>query len=121
MPVIIKTDKCTGCGTCLDACPFDAIELKDEKAHINEYCNACMSCMEGCPEGAIIEIKDAEKTVAKDFSDYKDVLIFAEQREGEIAPVSYELIGAARRLSAELGESTRASSGRWRERGKGTY
>lgn len=115
MSVIIKIDKCTGCETCLDSCPFDAIELKDGKANINEYCNACMACLEVCEEGAIIEIKDlptgqagAEKTVAKDFSDYKDVLIFAEQREGSIAPVSYELIGAGRRLAAELGTSVHA-------------
>ncbi|HDZ83657.1 MAG TPA: electron transfer flavoprotein subunit alpha, partial [Nitrospirae bacterium] len=108
MPVIIKTDKCTGCGTCIDSCPFDAIELKDEKAHINEYCNACMSCLEVCEEGAIVEIKDAQKAVAKDFSDYKDVLIFAEQRDGEVAAVSYELIGAARRLAGELGTSVHA-------------
>jgi electron transfer flavoprotein alpha subunit len=105
MSVIIKTDKCTGCETCLDSCPFDAIEMKDEKAHINEYCNACMACLEVCEEGAIVEIKDAEKTVAKDFSDYKDVLVFAEQREGEVAPVSYELIGAGRKLAGELGAS----------------
>lgn len=108
MPVIINKDKCTACGTCLDACPFDAIELKDGKAHINEYCNACMSCLEVCEEGAIVEVKDAAKTPAKDFSDYKDVLIFAEQREGEVAPVSYELIGAARRLAGELGTSVHA-------------
>jgi electron transfer flavoprotein alpha subunit len=108
MPVIINKDKCTACGTCLDACPFDAIELKDDKAYINEYCNACMSCLEVCGEGAITEVKGAEKSVAKDFSDYKDVLIFAEQREGEVAAVSYELIGAARRLAGELGASVHA-------------
>jgi electron transfer flavoprotein alpha subunit len=34
MPIIINPDKCTGCETCLDSCPFDAIELKDGKAYI---------------------------------------------------------------------------------------
>ena len=57
MSVIVKIDKCSGCETCVDSCPFDAIEIKDGKAFINEYCNSCMSCLAVCPEGAIVEIK----------------------------------------------------------------
>jgi len=105
MPVIVKPDKCTGCETCLDSCPFDAIELKDGKAYINEYCNACMNCLSVCPEGAIIE---TETRIQKpehrlNITEYKDVLVFAEQREGKIVPVAYELLGVGRRLSDELG------------------
>lgn len=108
MPVIVRTEKCTACGTCLDACPFDAIEMKDEKVFINEYCNACKSCMEVCQEGAIVEIKEEGAGAAKDFSAYKDVLVFAEQRDGDVAPVSYELLGAGGRLAAELGAQVHA-------------
>jgi electron transfer flavoprotein alpha subunit len=81
--------------------------MKDEKAVINEYCTECMTCLSVCPEGAIIETVDAsvreqrEKTKAK-FTDYKDVLVFAEQREGETAAVSFELLGAGRRLADKL-------------------
>jgi electron transfer flavoprotein alpha subunit len=104
MSVIIILEKCTGCETCLDSCPFDAIEFKDDKAHINEYCNACMNCLSVCPEGAIIEIEPVTQRPdhGQKFEDYKDVLIFAEQREGKVASVSYELLGAGRRLSDEL-------------------
>ena len=107
MPVVVKIDICTGCETCLESCPYDAIVMRDEKAVINEYCTECMTCLSVCPEGAIIETVDAavreqkEKTKAK-FTDYKDVLVFAEQREGETASVSYELLGAGRRLADEL-------------------
>ncbi len=107
MPVVVKLDKCTGCETCLESCPYDAIVMKDGKAVINEYCNECMTCLSVCPEGAIIETIDAsikeqkEKTKSK-FTDYKDVLIFAEQREGETAAVSFELLGAGRRLADKL-------------------
>ena len=34
-----------------------------------------------------------------DFSDYKDIYVFAEQRDGEIQPVALELIGKAKELS----------------------
>ena len=107
MPIVVKTDLCTGCGTCLESCPYDAIVMKDDKAVINEYCNDCMTCLSVCTEGALIETIDAsvreqkEKTKAK-FTDYKDVLVFAEQREGQTAAVSFELLGAGRRLADKL-------------------
>ncbi len=107
MPVVVKLDKCSGCETCLESCPYDAIVMKDGKAVINEYCNECMTCLSTCPEGAIIETIDSsrseqkEKTKAK-FIEYKDVLVFAEQREGEVAAVSHELLGAGRRLADKL-------------------
>jgi electron transfer flavoprotein alpha subunit len=105
MSIIVQLDKCTGCETCLESCPFDAIEIKDEKAVINEYCNACMACLSTCPEGAIIdtEPETAKTRAGARFADYKDVLVFAEQRRGKIAAVSYELLGAGRRLADELG------------------
>ncbi len=105
MSIIVQLDKCTGCETCLESCPFDAIEIKDEKAVINEYCNACTNCLSVCPEGAIIdtEPETAKSREGTKFADYKDVLVFAEQRRGKIASVSYELLGAGRRLADELG------------------
>ena len=58
MSVIVKAEKCTGCETCVSSCPFDAIEMREDKAFINEYCNQCNACMPACPEGAIVEIED---------------------------------------------------------------
>lgn len=40
-----------------------------------------------------------------DKTNYKDVFVFAEQREGVIQPVALELLGKARDLAAELGEN----------------
>lgn len=39
-----------------------------------------------------------------DKNDYKNVFVFAEQREGKIQPVAYELLGKARDLADSLGE-----------------
>ena len=103
MPIIVDRDKCTGCETCVSVCPFDAIKIKDDgKAFINEYCQACMACLSACPEGAIIEIKEEGAPVSYQPSDYKGVWVFAEQREGSIAAVSLELLGAGRKLADEL-------------------
>ena len=54
MAVKVDLEKCTGCGTCKDVCPVEAITLNDEKAKINEEeCVDCGTCVEECPEGAL--------------------------------------------------------------------
>jgi len=101
MPIIVNTEKCSGCQECLASCPFDAIEIKEGKAFVNEYCQYCMNCVNVCPEGAIIEIHE-ETVKTEDIKKYKGVWIFAEQRHGKIASVAYELLGIGRRLSGDL-------------------
>ena len=39
-----------------------------------------------------------------EIKDYKNVYVFAEQRDGEIQSVAYELLGKARDLADALGE-----------------
>ncbi len=103
MRIVINTEKCTGCAQCVESCPYTSIEIRDGKAHINEYCRFCRTCLSVCPEGAIIEIVEEGDEQEADISGYKGVWVFAEQRDGHIAPVAFELIGAGRRLADELG------------------
>jgi electron transfer flavoprotein alpha subunit len=103
MRIIIRTEKCSGCGECVSSCPFSAIEIKDDKAYINEYCNFCSMCLNVCPEGAIVEIAEqGDEKEAADLSSYKGVWTFAEQREGKLAPVALELLGEGRKLADQL-------------------
>jgi electron transfer flavoprotein alpha subunit len=102
----VTISKCTGCQECLNSCPYDAIEMRDEKAFINENCQLCNMCLEACSEGAIKEIREegdspAEAAKSSD-NTYKGVWVFAELREGMPAPVSFELLGAGRRLADKL-------------------
>lgn len=108
MSIIVKADKCTGCETCLSSCPFDAIVMKEGKAFINEYCNFCKTCISVCPEGAIYEIAESREQRVN-VTDYKDVLIFAEQRDGKVASVAFELLGIGRKLADELGAKLTAA------------
>ena len=51
----VNEDLCTGCGTCIKLCPYNAIQ-KDEKgiAKVNEVlCKGCGLCAASCPEKAI--------------------------------------------------------------------
>lgn len=47
------TDRCTGCGTCLDVCPTEAMRIEEGRAVITEECIDCGACPRVCPEGAI--------------------------------------------------------------------
>jgi len=94
------TEECTGCGACLNACPFGAIETRDGKAYVTEVCRACGQCVDVCPFGAI-EMKSTEAVA---LADYRGVMVFAEQRHGRVHPVSYELLGKAQELASQLGE-----------------
>lgn len=51
----INQEFCTGCGTCVEKCHMDAIELNDlDKAEADEvYCIGCGICASFCPENAI--------------------------------------------------------------------
>lgn len=45
---------CMGLGSCVKACPFGAMEIKDGVAEVNEdKCKACGKCVETCPKGLI--------------------------------------------------------------------
>ena len=54
MPAKVDPEKCTGCGVCVDECPADAIEMKDDKAVVDEdECIDCDACVDACPDEAI--------------------------------------------------------------------
>ncbi|HQA04508.1 MAG TPA: electron transfer flavoprotein subunit alpha [Thermodesulfovibrio thiophilus] len=99
MFIRVNIEKCTGCGTCIDVCPYAAIIIKDDKAFITDACTLCGACVESCPEGAILDERGKEVEKPKDF---KGVWIFAEQSQGKIASVAYELLGIGRKLADEL-------------------
>ena len=99
MSVQVIPDKCTGCETCVSACPFGAIEMRDGKAFITEACTVCGACVEACESKAIEKTEEEGTAAAKDLSAYQGVWVFAEQHKGGISSVSFELLGEGRKLA----------------------
>ncbi len=53
--IYIDSQRCDGCGICLDTCPTGAIVLRDNIAFIEQdLCEECQVCLDKCPRGAIL-------------------------------------------------------------------
>jgi NAD-dependent dihydropyrimidine dehydrogenase PreA subunit len=47
------TEKCTGCGTCIETCFMQAIQIQENRAVIGAECRGCGRCADRCPNNAI--------------------------------------------------------------------
>lgn len=67
------SDRCIGCGECIEKCPETALELSVDGPVIDRLkCNLCMICTDICPTGALetagrlISVKELVTEVLKD-------------------------------------------------------
>ena len=62
----IDADKCKGCWwVCSTYCPDSAIEVVDNKPHIQyDHCKGCMVCMVQCSAGAISQVDEKEAVIS---------------------------------------------------------
>ena len=57
--VYVDIEKCTGCGTCAQACTVEAISLVGGTAKVDqEKCTDCEACVEVCPNGAMLAVRE---------------------------------------------------------------
>jgi NAD-dependent dihydropyrimidine dehydrogenase PreA subunit len=51
----VNSEKCTGCGECVEICPVEVYEIQNKKsvAVNEEECVGCESCIEVCEQEAI--------------------------------------------------------------------
>ncbi len=102
MSLIFYSEKCIACGQCVEACPFGVLRLEGETLIIGEGCNLCGACVEVC-EVEALALPETAGPSPRPGVPPDGVWVFAEQRRGELAPVTSELLGEARRLADTLG------------------
>ena len=106
MAITVDYELCNGCGRCIKVCPYGGIELKDGKAVLTDRCTACGACIETCKVAAISS--DIQEKEIPDFSDFKGVWVFAEQRDGTLNRVALELLGLGQELAHGLNQELSA-------------
>ncbi len=98
MSIIIDSEQCTACESCIAACPYGGIEIIEGSAVITPDCNLCGACVDACPVGAIT-LERAEYVDKVDKKQFKGVWVIAEHYGGEIHKVAYQLLGKGRQLA----------------------
>jgi NAD-dependent dihydropyrimidine dehydrogenase PreA subunit len=58
--IFIDEEECTLCGTCVEACPWQALSLTEGKLVIDrDLCTECGACLRLCPFDAIYQVESA--------------------------------------------------------------
>ncbi len=80
-------------------CPFSAIEEKNGLINITSGCKMCKICVKQMPDiYSFIEGKQSK--INKD--DWKGITVYVDHVEGDIHPVTYELIGKAKEMAKKI-------------------
>lgn len=98
--LVVNQDKITNIEELLKICPFGALENNKGKVEINGACKMCRLCVKNGPKGAVEYIEEEIKEIDK--SAWKGIGVYVDHVDGEIHPVTYELIGKARELAGKI-------------------
>ncbi len=81
-------------------CPFNAMENKNGELSINAACKMCKICVKKGPQGAVEYVEEAIASIDKSL--WKGIAVYVDHIDGNIHPVTYELIGKARELASKI-------------------
>lgn len=82
----------------VELCPFKALEAKCGTLEITAACKMCKICVKKGPAGVMEFIEEAATVVDKSL--WSGIGVYVDHVEGEIHPVTLELIGKAKELAA---------------------
>jgi len=98
----VDCELCIGCGLCEESCPFDAIKVVDGCAVVGDNCTLCGTCVDAC-EVEALSIDKVDLPADVNLDEWSGIWVFVECRHGEIAEVSFELLGIGRKLADDRG------------------
>lgn len=80
-------------------CPFGAIEAEGQ-VEINAACKMCKICVKKGPEGIFTFVEEEVAGINKD--EWKGVAVYVDHLDGDIHPITYELLGKANELAGKI-------------------
>lgn len=101
--LVVHQNKIEDANSVIKICPFGAMEIVNGKVEINASCRMCKVCVRKGPKGAFEFVEDENKVlVNKD--EWKGIAVYVDHVNGEIHPVTLELIGKARELADKVNQ-----------------
>lgn len=98
--LIVNQEKVTDKNKLINLCPFGAIEESNGQIQINSACKMCKLCVRKS-DGAITFVEEDEE-VKIDKSLWKGIAVYVDHVEGDIHPVTFELIGKAKEMAKTI-------------------
>ncbi|NFL95375.1 electron transfer flavoprotein subunit alpha [Clostridium botulinum] len=81
-------------------CPFGALGENSGKIEISAACKMCKLCVKKGPAGVMEFVEEEKSHIDKGL--WKGIAVYVDHVDGDIHPVTYELIGKARELANKI-------------------
>ncbi len=100
--LVLNRNKIPDLEAFIEICPFKAIQQVDGRLEINAACKMCKICVKKGPPGAAEYVEEECPRIDKDA--WKGIAVYVDHMEGEVHPVTLELIGKARELASKVNQ-----------------
>ncbi len=100
--ILFEKEKCTLCRLCVEQGPFGSLSVSKTEIEADETCRMCGVCVKICPQKALTFTQKATTDLSVKQA-YQGILVYAQQENGVLHPVTLELIGEARKLATVVG------------------
>lgn len=100
--IIVHQEKVKNPEELIKICPFSAIEYNNGEIEISAACKMCKMCIKKGPAGVFEFVEGKKKSIDK--SKWKGIAVYVDHVEGDIHPVTFELIGKAKEMAKKINQ-----------------
>jgi electron transfer flavoprotein alpha subunit len=104
--ILIHHERVSDPQALIPLCPFGALCCSEGRLEITAGCKVCKLCVRKGPAGVFEYIE--EPVAAVDKTEWSGIAVYIDHYDGQIHPVSLELIGKAQELAHKIGQPIQA-------------